>query len=217
MIKGIIFDMDGVIIDSEPIHIKLENELFSKLGFSISEEEHNTFIGASSFYMWRKIKDKFNLTYTVEELVKMDRENYLNYITKTGDITFVKGVKEVIKNIPKDKYKLAVASSSPIEVIDLVVRKLNLIKTFDVLISGDFVRNSKPAPDIFLYTAEKLGLESSECVVIEDSKNGILGAKSAGMSVIGFLNKNSGNQDLSSADVIIESFNINLIEIIKKL
>ncbi|AIS52963.1 phosphorylated carbohydrates phosphatase [Thermoanaerobacter kivui] len=217
MIKAVIFDMDGVIIDSEPLHIKLEGELFKKLGVEVSEEEHLSFVGSSSYYMWSKIKEKFNLPYSVEELVEMDRKRYLEYVLNTGEIIPVKGIKEAVEILFANEYKLAVASSSPIDVIQLVVKKLRIDKYFEVLISGDYVKNSKPEPDIFLYTADKLGVKPHECVVIEDSHNGVQGAKKAGMKVIGFKNPNSGNQDLSAADSIIDSFDTGLLELIDKL
>jgi len=217
VIKAIIFDMDGVIIDSEPIHIKLEEELFKSLGVEISEDEHLTFVGTSSYYMWRKIKERFNLSQSVEELVEVDRKRYLEHVLKTGEIIPIEGITETVKKLFEKEYKLAVASSSPIDVIELVVKKLGIDKCFEVLVSGDYVKNSKPAPDIFLYTADKLKVKPHECVVIEDSYNGVYGAKKAGMKVIGFKNPNSGNQDLSEADFIISSLGEELLEIIDEL
>lgn len=97
MIKAVIFDMDGVIIDSEPIHIKLEEELFKSLGVEISEDEHLTFVGTSSYYMWRKVKEKFNLSQSVEELVEIDRKRYLEHVLKTGEIIPIEGITETVK------------------------------------------------------------------------------------------------------------------------
>lgn len=217
MIKAVIFDMDGVIIDSEPIHIKLEEELFKSLGVEISEDEHLTFVGTSSYYMWRKVKEKFNLSQSVEELVEIDRKRYLEHVLKTGEIIPIEGITETVKKLFEKEYRLAVASSSPIDVIELVVKKLGIDNCFEVLVSGDYVKNSKPAPDIFLYAADKLKVKPHECVVIEDSYNGVHGAKKAGMKVIGFKNPNSGNQDLSEADFIVDSLGEELLEIIDEL
>ncbi len=101
--------------------------------------------------------------------------------------------------------------------IKLVVKKLAIDNCFEVLVSGDYVENSKPSPDIFLYTAAKLKVKPYECVVIEDSYNGVHGAKKAGMTVIGFKNPNSGNQDLSEADFIVDSLGEELLGIIEGL
>ncbi|ERM92035.1 phosphatase [Caldanaerobacter subterraneus subsp. yonseiensis KB-1] len=217
MIKAVIFDMDGVMIDSEPVHLRLERELFRELGVEITEEEHMTFVGSSSYYMWEKIKERFNLKESVEELVRRDRKRYLDHVLSTGEIIPVPGIQELVKKLFEREYKLAVASSSPIDVIELVVQKLNLKNFFDMLVSGDYVKRSKPYPDIFLYTAEKLRVKPEECVVIEDSYNGVHAAKSAGMKVIGLVNPNSGNQDLSEADFIVKNLGDEVVEIISGL
>jgi len=142
MIKAVIFDMDGVMIDSEPVHLKLERELFRELGVEITEEEHMTFVGSSSYYMWEKIKERFNLKESVEELVRRDRKRYLDHVLSTGEIIPVPGIQELVKKLFEREYKLAVASSSPIDVIELVVQKLNLKNFFDMLVSGDYVKKA---------------------------------------------------------------------------
>lgn len=206
MIKAVIFDMDGVIIDSEPDHIKQEMKLFKSLGLDMNEEEHQRFIGTTSYYMWETIKKENNLAFSVEELVNMDREKYYNHLCSMEDINPIEGVYELIENLHEKKIKLAIASSSPIKVIELVVKRLKADKFFSALVQGDDVLESKPEPDIFLYAAQRLNVDPKECAVIEDSKNGVNGAKKAGMRAIGYLNPNSGNQDLSNADLIIKSF-----------
>ncbi|KAJ53227.1 HAD superfamily hydrolase (TIGR01509 family) [Clostridium tetanomorphum] len=207
MIKGVIFDMDGVMIDSEPIHFKLEQELFKELGIEISSHEHNTYVGTTSFYMWEKIKKNHNLYDGVEELVKRDRRKYLQFLSDNVDIEPIEGIVDLIKDLYKNGVKLAVASSSPIDIIELVVKRFNIREYFSYIVTGDYVANSKPDPDIFLYAAEKIKIVPDECLVVEDSYNGIMAAKRAGMKSVGYRNMNSGNQDLSQATFIIDSFN----------
>lgn len=208
MFEAAIFDMDGVLIDSEPLHLKLEEEFYKILGVDVSLEEHLTYVGTTSHFMWSNIINKYKLPYTVEELVEKDRKRYLDYITdnKEDGIIPIEGVKDLIEDLYKRGTKLAVASSSPFNVIEIVVEKLGLSKYFDELVTGDFVEKSKPEPDIFLYAANKLKKDPKNCAVIEDSHNGVLAAKKAGMKVIGFQNPNSGNQDLKVADIIVNSF-----------
>lgn len=207
MFEAVIFDMDGVLIDSEPLHIQLEEEIFKEIGANVSFEEHISFVGTTSHYMWEYVKNKCNVPFTVEELVEMDRKRYFDYISKNDDaIKPIEGVDELVKELYSRKMRLAVASSSPIEVIKLVVKRLKLESYFDELVSGDFVKRSKPYPDIFLYAAEKLLVKPERCLVIEDSNKGVLAAKSAGMKVVGFINPNSGNQDIKMADMVIRSF-----------
>lgn len=207
MIRAVIFDMDGVIIDSEPLHLSIEEDIFKKLGISITYEEHNTFIGTTSHYMWDKIRTNHNLTQSLEELVELDRNTYLNFLNDTLDLEPIKGVKELITDLHKNNIKLAVASSSPLNVIEKVLNLFDIRDYFGYIVTGDYVRKSKPEPDIFLYAAKKLDVDPKECVVIEDSHNGVLAAKKANMKCIGYKNVNSGNQDLSKADITIDDFN----------
>lgn len=205
--EAVIFDMDGVLIDSEPLHLELEEEIFKEIGANVSLEEHNSFVGTTSHYMWEYVINKYNIPHTVDELVEMDRKRYFEYILKHDDaVKPIEGVDELVKELYSKKMRLAVASSSPIEVIKLVVKRLKLESYFDELVSGDFVKRSKPYPDIFLYASEKLNVVPEKCIVIEDSNNGVMAAKSAGMKVVGFINPNSGNQDINMADVVIRSF-----------
>ncbi|WP_234123836.1 HAD family hydrolase [Clostridium hydrogenum] len=207
MIKAVIFDMDGVIIDSEPIHLKYAMELFKTIEIDMSIEEYNKFIGTNSYYMWNKIINDYKLKYTMEELIKMERNGFYDFISSPNmKIEPIKYIPELLKELKENNYKIAVASSSPMRLIEYILEELKIRKYFDNLVTGDLVERSKPEPDIFLYAAEKLGARPEECVVIEDSHNGVLAAKKAGMKCIGYRNLNSGNQDISKADIIIDSF-----------
>jgi len=206
MFKSIIFDMDGVIIDSEPIHFKVEKKLFKNLGLVISDEEHHSFVGTVSRETWLYIKDKYKLNQSIEELVEMERVSYMDCLLSQENIKPIPGVAELIEELRRNNVKLVVASSASIKNIETVLKMFNLERFFETKISGDEVNNGKPAPDIFLYAVKIIGAEPEECIVIEDSKNGVEAAKSAGMKCIGFENPNSGKQDLSSADIVINSF-----------
>ena len=108
----------------------------------------------------------------------------------------------------------AVASSTTKPIIEVILKKLKLYDLFNIIISGDEVENGKPAPDIFLQAAARLSVKPLECVVVEDSYNGVKAAKSAGMYCLGYHNPNSGCQNISDADKIINSFaNINIKDI----
>lgn len=207
MIKAVIFDMDGVIIDSEPKHIKFEQELFRSLGAAVNEDEHLKFVGTTSQYMWASIKRNHKLEQTVDELVKLDRDKYFEFLINDDSLVSINGVNELVVRLKKENLKLAVASSSPIDVIEYVINKLGLIKYFDLIVTGDYVKRSKPNPDIFLYAAEKLSVKPNNCLVIEDSENGVNAAKNADMKCVGYKNLNSGNQNITRADMIIKNFN----------
>lgn len=207
MLKAVIFDMDGVIFDSEPIHLAMEQGIFRSFGIDLTKEEHNTYVGTTSHYMWEMIKKRHKIIHSIEELVELDRGNYFKYISRSDiNISSIDGVDNFIQELKYNNIKLAVASSSPMNVIDRIISLFNLKKYFDVLVTGDFVDKSKPEPDIFLYAAHKLGFKPEECLVVEDSYNGVTAAKRAGMKCVGYINGNSGNQDLSSSDIAIDDY-----------
>jgi len=206
MLKAVIFDMDGVIIDSESIYLELERKLFKDLGLEISEEEHDSFVGTKADYMWTKIKEKYRLEPSVEELVAMEYRLYFDHIASLGDLSPIPGVKELIESLHQKGVRLALASSNYMNVIEMVLDIFKLQKYFDVITSGEQVENGKPAPDIFLAALKQLGVKAEECLVIEDSENGVKAAKTAGIKCVGFKGMNLRNQDLSLADLVVSSF-----------
>ncbi|KHD37606.1 phosphatase [Clostridium acetobutylicum] len=208
MIKAVIFDMDGVLIDSEPLHLDYAFKLFKELNITMTPNEYSKFIGTTSLYMWSNIKDKYNLENTVESLINKERNGFFEFLSSPNtNIKPIDYIPELLGSLKENNFKTAVASSSPMRVIKYIINNFELEKQFNELVTGDYVERSKPNPDIFLYAAKKLEVLPEQCVVIEDSHNGVLAAKNAGMKCIGFKNPNSGNQDLSKADTIIHSFN----------
>jgi len=205
MLKAVIFDMDGVIIDSEPMHRVSNGILFKSLGFSISDEETNNFVGISNALMWHTLKQKHGLKQTIQELCELQRKGLIQYFREAVKNP-IEGVVELMDCFIANGIPLGLASSSSEELIRLVLDKLNITDKFSCIISGDNVERGKPEPDIFLEAARKLNEEPSDCLVIEDSANGIKAAKAAGMKCIGFRNPSSGKQDLSMADLVIDSF-----------
>jgi HAD superfamily hydrolase (TIGR01509 family) len=153
------------------------------------------------------IKEKNKLSQDLDYLVNYAREKYFNHLTSEDcEIDLVEGVRDFIRELHERGTKLAIASSSPLNVIVAVVKIFKLEEYFEVLVTGDMVEKSKPEPDIFLYAAEKLGAAPNECIVVEDSHNGARAAKKAGMKCIGYKNPSSGNQDISMADLVVETF-----------
>jgi HAD superfamily hydrolase (TIGR01509 family) len=206
MIGTVIFDLDGVIIDSEPVHFSLEKQMFRELGIAVPFEEHNAYVGMSSENMWDAIVSKYNLSYASAELVEKKHLLYLDHLTHEKNLYPIPGVAALIKDLYSSKFKLIVASSSPGMVIGAVLQKFNLSNYFITTVSGTTLTHSKPHPGIFLKAAALANSKPEECIVIEDSTNGVTAAKSAGMKCIGFENPNSGGQNLSKADVIVKSF-----------
>lgn len=210
----IIFDMDGVIIDSEPLHFELERELLEELGGKITPKELQAFVGTTDYYMWSTFKNKFNIENSIEEMIAMKKEKFLQNIHKIG---LVDNFMEFMLTVYSESYLLGLASSNNRKAVDSIIEKFNLDKYLEFIISGEEVSKGKPDPEIFLTAANKMNVKPYECLVIEDAANGVKAAKAAGMKCIGLKNPNSGGQDLSQADLIVDNFNELTLETIKKL
>ena len=204
--QAVIFDMDGVLIDSEVYHFAAEKLILEKIGITVTEEEIHSFVGLAMDKFWERIKNRYNLEKPVQKLLEEDTIFRVNYFKNVGKIPPIEGVTELITGIKKEGIKIAVASSSHPDLIKTALEAADLLQYFPVYLSGFQVKRGKPDPDIFLETARILGVKPEKCVVIEDSYNGVTAAKSAGMKCIGYQNPSSGRQNLSAADLIIKSF-----------
>lgn len=202
--KAVIFDMDGVIIDSEPIHFEVDMQTMEKLGVNISKDELNKYVGTTNEYMLTELINKYKIEKSIDEITEYKINLTINKI-KDAKIDAIDGIRELLVELKNNNINTAIGSSSTRDLIDAVIEKFKLKSYFDYIVSGDEVKEGKPKPDIYLEASKRLNIEPSECIVIEDSKNGVLAAKNAGMKCIGFKNENSGNQDLSRADIIVDS------------
>ena len=205
MLKAILFDMDGVIIDSEPLHARAAVNALQKFGVSITPEFCYSFIGSTAKHMLEVIKEQWNLSVPLDTLMSANEEAKQTLLAVEG-YPSIPGVRKLMEALYSNAYRIAIASSSPIKEIKETVQRLHLEKFLGATVSGLQVDYPKPAPDIFLAAAKALGVSPSECLVIEDSSNGLRAAKAAGMPRLAFHNPNSGNQDLSLADYIVEGF-----------
>lgn len=205
MIEAVIFDMDGVLIDSEPLHFEVDEMVLKHLQIDKGKHYLERFVGYTNPAMWKIIKEEYQLEQSIEGLIELQMRIKLDYLEKSNYVA-IDGVLELLNKIQAKKIPLAIASSSPRIFIEAVIDKIQIARYFTTWISGEEVPESKPAPDVFLGAAAMLNVQPENCIVIEDSKSGTIAAKSAGMTCIGFQNPNSGNQDLSEADFIFDSF-----------
>ncbi len=203
---AVIFDMDGVLVDSEPHHIILEKQLFQEIGIDVSDEEHLSYMGKPAERMWQEIKQNKGLKTPLQELTEKHREAASRYFEKLDKIEPEEGLVNLLEELKSRNIPMAVASSSTKNIIDVILQKTGLRPCFDVVVSAEDVEKGKPSPDIFLRVAELLGVKPESCIVIEDSSSGIKAAKAAGMFCIAYTRTTGEEADTVNADMVIGHF-----------
>lgn len=201
-----IFDMDGVIVDTEPVHHYAYDQHFKELEIAVSPEMYASFTGSSTKNIYSMIKGHFNLNNEVEALVQGKRRLFNAAFDSKEDLYLLDGVEDLIKELHAKGMQLVLASSSANETIDRIFNRFNLHQYFTHKVSGEDFPKSKPHPAIFLKAAELSNTPVENCIVIEDSTNGIKAAKAAGIYCVGYKSLNSKLQDYSLADKIISNF-----------
>ena len=200
--KAMLFDMDGVLVDSEPIHFAGRKKTLKRYGIDIDDAELYNYQSTSAKVFLRAIAANRGVEIPIDEAAEFVPIDFKT-VFDNSEIKPIEGIKTLLENLAAKNVPMAIASSSSPQLIGEMVKRLDIEKYFTALVSGYEVANGKPAPDIYLKAAEYVKVAPDECVVLEDSHNGILAGKAAGMYCIGFRSPHSGTQDLSVADVIV--------------
>jgi len=207
MIQTVIFDMDGVIVDTEPVHHFAYYQHFNELSIEVSDEMYRSFTGNSTRNIFQKLKAQFDLQEDVEDLILRKRHLFNEAFDLKEDLYLIDGVEELIKDLHANGIQLIVASSASKVTINRVFTRFNLHQYFTHIVSGEDFPKSKPHPAIFEHAASLSIAPKENCIVIEDSTNGIQAAVSAGIYCVGYDSFHSKDQDLSKANVVIRHFN----------
>jgi len=217
MIQTVIFDMDGVIVDTEPVHHFAYNLHFKQLGIQVSPELYASFTGNSTKNIFERLKTEFNLREDIQTLVETKRNLFNEAFDKKEDLYLLDGVEDLIKELYSNGMQLVLASSSATVTINRIFNRFKLHKYFTHIVSGEDFPKSKPHPAIFQHAAFLAKTPVENCIVIEDSTNGILAAKAAGIYCIGYDSFHSKMQDYSMADKVISHLNELNYELIKNI
>ncbi|MFV5684211.1 HAD family hydrolase [Flavobacterium sp. GB2R13] len=206
MIQTVIFDMDGVIVDTEPVHRYAYFKQFDELNIAVSEDLYTSFTGNSTRNIFQKLKEKFNLDQEVEDLILRKRSIFNDAFDSKEDLELLEGVGKLIKELHENGIQLILASSASKVTIERVFSRFKLHEYFTHVVSGEDFPKSKPHPAIFEHAASLSIAPKESCIVIEDSTNGIKASKAAGIFCVGYNSVHSKDQDLSEADVVINNF-----------
>lgn len=205
MIKAVIFDMDGLLVDSEPFWRAAERRVLRTVGIDPTDEQMHQSMG-------RPINEVIEHWYrlhpwegpSIEEITEQVVDEVINQIQQNGKL--LPGVHQVIKMLKQKGLPMAIASSSPMKLIDSTVDALELRQYFDHIYSAEHEKYGKPNPGVFIKTAELLGFDPHYCLVFEDAPSGVLAAKAARMQCVAVPQaKVSNNSFILTADLVIDS------------
>jgi len=206
MLKAVLFDMDGVIVDTEPLHNKAYHKMFEAVNIKVSDKLYESFTGQATLPICRQLCTIFKLSETPKTLVQLKRKFFKELFFNDPSLTLIDGVLDLIKEYHSNGLTLVLASSASMTTINNVFTRFNLDPYFIAKLSGANLKASKPHPEIFIKAAKASGFSKQECFVIEDSTNGIKAAKNAGIYCVGFKSQNSKNQEYSLANKVISNF-----------
>ncbi len=209
--------MDGVIVDTEPVHRYAYYKQFEELNIDVTEAMYTSFTGFSTRNTFQTLKEQFQLTNEVEDLIQRKRSIFNDAFDTKADLELLEGVRTLIEDLHQNGIQLILASSASKVTIDRVFNRFGLHDFFTHIVSGEDFPKSKPHPAIFEHAASLSIASKENCIVIEDSTNGVKAAKAAGIYCVGYESEHSKDQNLDEADKVITHFkelNADLVKIL---
>lgn len=200
MKQAILFDLDGLLVDTETLGIKVAIQVSKELGVELTQDEQKSFIGVTDEKFYQELFKKRALDFDVGEILAIHFNVYENLL-KTS-LTSFRGANELPKILKNFGFKIGLVSGSTRNQILIILNELEVAKLFDVIVSCEDITQSKPNPEGYLIAADELQVSPENCLVLEDAETGVIAGKKAGMRVIGV--KNNGDQNLSFADITVD-------------
>src|SRR3989344_5397004 len=202
--KAVIFDMDGVLIDSEPLHFKGSKKVLKKFGNELTWNVYQKCIGTTMKKSMEIYIKEFGLNVSADELMRLCDDAFIEEVKK--NCVAKEGVYSLLKRLV-GRITIALASSANESQINFILKRLKIKQYFSIIISGEHFEESKPDPRIYFETAKNLQVSPRECLVIEDSEAGLHAAKDAGMKCVIVRTAYTGESDMSRADYHVDSLN----------
>lgn len=199
---GVIFDLDGVLVDTGWAHKQSWYDLAEKEGFSMTDEFFYSTFGMQNYQIIPMLLGRDATSEEIDRLSDWKEQRYRDIIKKK--LTPAEGAKSLLIDLKKEGFLLAVGSSAPRANLELVLDCTDLHNYFNAYVTGQDVTRGKPAPDTFLKAAEKLSINTNRCVVVEDAVQGVEAGRATGMAVVAVTTTRS-RKDLAGADIIVDS------------
>lgn len=203
-IRAVIFDLDGLLVDSEPLHQRAFNTYLErhKVGYQFERDEYaRVFVGIPVQYNAQYLISRFGLRCTPDELLVEREAEFERLISDASNLRAMPGLQRILSQLEEKHIRLAVASGSPRNQVEIMLNGLRLQNRFQVVVAGTDVPHTKPAPDVYLRAVRDLGVRKEDCIAVEDSATGIQAAKAAGLFAAAIPNQYTSRQDLSKADM----------------
>jgi HAD superfamily hydrolase (TIGR01509 family) len=199
--------MDGVIVNTEPLHYNAYHKMFDDVNIKVSDALYASFTGQSTLAICKQLCDHFKLPLGPDTLVELKRDHFRHLFETDSSLSLIDGVLDLIKDYHRNGLKLVLGSSASMDNIQNIFKRFDLDPYFVTKLSGADLKASKPHPEIFEKAAMASGHQPHECMVIEDSTNGIQAAKAAGLFCVGYDSFHSKDQDYKLADIVVGDFN----------
>ena len=214
VIRAVIFDMDGIIADTELLQFRGWREVLKPLGITLTRKDYYDYAGDTGYYIEERLIEKYGLKAGRGSLLR-EKERFLFSWFRTKPLKTMPYAMEAVRYFKGRGIKVGLASGAMIEETKLKLRRLGIAGLFPVIAGRDQVKRSKPYPDVYLHAAHQLRVRPDECIVFEDTEFGLRSAKSAGMICLAIPNELAVKQDFSKADGVFRNLK-EAIEYVKK-